>query len=266
MEVRIENSFECLSQDEWDKYLGANIFEKMFLPEGALGESVNFLENINAPRLHELIQEHNNKVGSLQITYALCRHYFDKGIPDEPWYISPGKNGESVQYFPKFTKEHWMRKYWFNYFSDTFYLKISSVWDCVLEIIDEYYQYGIIKDLRFRSNIFKKLSGDNPKLLDLFNDIQQNPLYTEAQMYRTAAAHGISASEVSGKVQIKRDTVIETPKLVDGKVLNKKAKAKVVISLGVGNYTNVKTIMKNIEEYAKFSGFKICELIKLMEK
>ena len=70
MEVRVEDSFEVLSQEEWDKYLGTDIFDNMFFEAGTLGESGDILQNITRPRLHELIQEHNNKVGSLRITYA----------------------------------------------------------------------------------------------------------------------------------------------------------------------------------------------------
>lgn len=146
MEVRIEGSFESLSQDEWDKYLGVEFFEDMFIKEGSLRDSEDIIQNISTPRLHELIQEHNNKVGSLRITYALCRHYFDRGIPDDPWYISPGKNGESVQYFPEFKEEHWMRKYWFNYFADAFYLKMSAVWDSI--IITAQLKMGMLLRLR----------------------------------------------------------------------------------------------------------------------
>lgn len=70
------------------------------------------------PILMEEIDELNNKVGSVKVSYALCRHYYDKGIPDKPYYISPGKDGQSVQYFPNFKNKHWMRLYWFNHFAD----------------------------------------------------------------------------------------------------------------------------------------------------
>lgn len=88
-EVRIEGSFELLSQEEWDKYMDTHIFDNMRLEDNDLGASSDVLLSLSHPRLHEMIQEHNNKVGSLLITYALCKHYFDKGIPDDPWYISP---------------------------------------------------------------------------------------------------------------------------------------------------------------------------------
>lgn len=100
MEVRIEGSFESLSQDEWDKYLSVEFFEDMFIKEGALGES--------------------------------------------------------VQYFPEFKEEHWMRKYWFNYFADTFYLKMSAVGDSIIEIINEKYQFGFRQDLRFRARGYSR--------------------------------------------------------------------------------------------------------------
>ena len=32
------------------------------------------------PILMEEIDELNNKVGSVKVSYALCRHYYDKGI------------------------------------------------------------------------------------------------------------------------------------------------------------------------------------------
>ena len=265
MEVKIEDSFESLSQDEWDKYLSVDFFEGMFIKEGSLGESEDIFQNISTPRLHELIQEHNNKVGSLRITYALCRHYFDRGIPDDPWYISPGKNGESVQYFPKFKEAHWMRKYWFNYFADTFYLKVSAVWDSVIEIINEKYQYGFQQDLRLRSNVFKKLKDDNKDLLDLFNAIQSDDLYIEAQKFRNATAHGTSAGDISNTVTTQRDVITEIPELVDGKLTKKMIKAEKVVTVGVGDYTKTETIMTHIEQYSKFTGLKIQEFINLME-
>jgi len=265
MELRIDNSFEVPTQDEWDKYLGTDIFDDLRLAVGTLGETSDILQSMAHPRLHEIIQEHNNKVGSLNVTYALCRHYYDKGIPDDPWFISPGSKGQSIEYFPKFNEEHWMQKYWFNYFSDTYYLKISAVWDSVIEIINEYYRYAFVQDLRFRNNVFKKLKTDNPALLDVFNKIQSNQLYMDAQKYRTAAAHGTSAGEVTNTVSTKHDVMTQVPEVKDGKLTYKTVKAKTVVAVGAGEYTNVSTIMTNMEEYAKFSGVKLKEIIKLME-
>ncbi|MBO5622102.1 MAG: hypothetical protein J5959_10790, partial [Butyrivibrio sp.] len=58
---------------------------------------------------------------------------------------------------------------------------------------------------------------------------------------------------------------IEVPEVVNGKLTKKTINAKKVVGLGVGDYTNAKTIMTNIEQYSRFSGIKIQEAIKLME-
>lgn len=273
-EIRIEGSFELLSQDEWDKYLGTDIFDDMRIEDTDLEVSGDIFASLSHPGLHEMILKHNNKVGSLLITYALCRHYYDKGIPDDPWYISPGKDGQSIQYMPLFQEEHWMRQYWFNYFSDTYYLKISSVWDSVIEIINSFYSLGYASDLRLRSNVLKWLKTNKPSLYDVFNNIMTEVVYTDAQKYRTAAVHGTSAGTVTNTVKTQSDVWTEVlatddegkPILDDnGKITMKKVKASAVISMCVGDYTNVKTIMNNMEEYAKFTGGKIKEIISLIK-
>ena len=111
MNVRIEESFELLSQQEWDDFLAVNYFDNMIIDGSKFGIIDDFIGSIGKPKLPEIIQQHNNKIGDCKITYCFCRHYYDRGIPDDPWYSSPGENGESIQYFPYFKKEHWMRKY-----------------------------------------------------------------------------------------------------------------------------------------------------------
>ena len=273
-DVHIEASFELLTQDEWDEYLGVNLFDEMRIEMEYFGVSMNdFPPNLSHPRLAELIQEHNNKVGSVAITYTLCRHYFDKGIPDEPWYMSPGREGQSIQYFPDFKEEHRMRPYWFNYFSDTFYLKISSVWDSTLEILNHYYLLDFPNDLRLRDNVIKWVKRNVGSIASVFLEVQQNQLYKDAQSYRTLAAHGTSAATVSNTVKSCKDEWVEIhDRDSNGKLLldknnqpiMKKVKAKAVISMTVGDYTNVATILKNMEEYSYYSGQKIQEIIGLI--
>lgn len=272
-EIRIEGSLELLSQEEWDKYLGTHLFDDMRLDEVDFGVSGNMSSDLSHPRMHEIIQEHNNKVGSLVVTYALCKHYYDKGIPDDPWYISPGNEGQSVQYMPLFKEEHWMRQYWFNYFSDTFYLKISSVWDSVIEIINHFYVLGNPSDLRLRSNVLKWLKSDKPDINKVFEEVLKAQIYTDAQKYRTAAAHGTSAGTVRNTVKEQNDVwteVLATDKdgkpILDenGKVTMKKVKAAKIISMCVGDYTNVTTIAKNIDDYAIYTGSKIKEIVSFI--
>ena len=44
--------------------------------------------------------------------------YHRKGIPDDPWFISPGKEGQSVQYLPNFEEKHFWYKSQFDYYAD----------------------------------------------------------------------------------------------------------------------------------------------------
>lgn len=133
MKVDFENSFELLSQEEWNQYLSEEKIDSIMVDKGVFAK---FSDKIMMyPILMEEIDELNNKVGSIKVSYALCRHYYDKGIPDKPYYISPGKDGQSVQYFPNFKNEHWMRLYWFNHFADAAYMKLFSVWDTLDEAV-----------------------------------------------------------------------------------------------------------------------------------
>lgn len=273
MSIRIEQSFELLSQEEWDTYLGTTLFNGMHIDESAFGVSREGLPDMEHPRLAEMIFDHNNKVGTLPITYALCRHYFDKGIPDDPWYISPGKDGSGVQYMPLFEDVHWMRRYWFNYFSDTYYLKISSVWDSVIEILNHYYELDYKSNFWLKIKVEKWLKDNVPDVYDIIESVFKDSKFINAQKYRTLAAHGTSPGTVTNTVTSKKDVWVDVPAdgkdgkpLVDveGHLVMKKVKAKRVVSIGVGDYTNVATIMKNMEEYAVFSGESIKKIVKKM--
>ena len=57
----------------------------------------------------------------------------------------------------------------------------------------------------------------------------------------------------------------QVPEVKDGKLTYKTVKVKTVVASGVGEYTNASTIMTNMEKYAKYSGKKLKEILKLME-
>ena len=158
MKVDFENSFELLSQEEWNEYLGEEKIDSIMVDKETFAK---FSDRIMMyPILMEEIDELNNKVGSVKVSYALCKHYYDKGIPDKPYYISPGKDGQSVQYFPNFENEHWMRLYWFNHFADATYMKLFSVWDSVTEILD----MNIDKNMRFKFRVMDELKQKNNRI------------------------------------------------------------------------------------------------------
>lgn len=264
MNIRNENSFELLAQQEWDDYLAVDYFDDMIIDKGKFGITNDFLGSIDMPKLPEMIRQHNNKIGDCKITYCFCRHYYDKGIPDDPWYVSPGKNGESIQYFPNFEEQHWMRKYWFSYFADTYYLKVSAVWDSIVELLNYYYRLGYKTDYQLKGNVLQWLKTNKKDLYNELHALWKNQIFQDATKYRNSAAHGVSENEIHNTVS-EEDNVETTVPEVDknGNVTYKKITGKVITGR-VGDYTNVKTIMDNIKDYAILSGKEIQSIISLM--
>lgn len=275
MEFRIDNTFELLTQEEWNKYLDSELFASMLIEPNLFSVSDDhFARLVFNQGLVNYIRQHNNKVGTLKVSYALCRHYFDKGIPDEPWYISPGRNGESVQYMPEFKSEDWLKRYWFSYFAEAVYFKLFSIWDSVVGFINEYYQMGHVEDYRFRSNVMKSLNSQRKDIKDFMSDILNEQIYSDANMYRTKIVHGSTPTDVSSGININRNSDAEVVdrnedgslKLTeDGKVIMKKVKASLQVSFGVGEYTNTKKLMDNIDTFSDFSGQKIKRIVDMIK-
>lgn len=266
MEFNIWDAFEQLDASERDEMPGTEKLETLRIDPSELDvTTVSYSIDISHPRIGEMLSEHNNKVGSLMITYTLAFHYYNKGIPDDQWFISPGKNGQSVQYMPNFATEHWGRLFWFSYFADSYYLKIMSLWDSLLEILNHYYGYNFTIDLRLRSNVMAKLKTEHKPVYDILIGMLSDPLYTQAQVYRTAAAHGTSPSTVTNTVTFEKDVDCE----VFDKVENGKAVMKTVrgtrITHRVGDYTKVYDIAKHMNEFAEYCGGKIHEIISTMK-
>lgn len=260
MEHRIDNTFEHPTQEEWDEYLGSTLFENMIIDLETFSVTQDFISQMVFNQgVGNYIRQHNNKVGTLNVSYALCRHYFDKGIPDDPWYISPGKEGQTIQYMPKFQSKDWMFRYWFSYFSEAVYFKLFSIWDSVVGLINEYYQMDHVEDLRFKTNVMKSLKSQHNDIAEFMAGILQETIYKNANMYRTKIVHGATPNDISSGVNIKRNTEAEvidrnedgTLKMTDdGRVIMKKVKASIQISDGVGDYTGTKIIMDNIEKFS----------------
>ncbi len=260
MTVEFESSFELLTQEEWNQYLGEEKIDSIMIDKSMFDK---FSDRIMMhPILMEEINALNNKVGSIKVSYALCRHYYDKGIPDNPYYISPGKEGQSVQYFPNFESEHWMRLYWFNHFADAAYMKLFSVWDSVTEILDTFYDMGIDKNMRFKFRVMDELKQkDNAIWTFLKQDVLESELYQKAERYRNSFAHYSGPSTVSNSYTMERGKEVEFPEVQeDGTIKMVKRKAT-VLSCRVGDYTYVDDIVNNILEFSDFTGKKISKLL-----
>lgn len=263
MNVELEKSFETPTQEEWNLYLSDAAMSSIIIDKNKFDAYKNQI--MMYPILMEEIEALNNKVGSMKISYALCRHYFDKGIPDDPYFISPGNNGESVQYFPNFQEEHWMRLYWFNHFAETVYTKLFSVWDSITEILDTFYGMNIDKNMRFKFRVIEKMQQLDPDIWSfLKNDIIDNDLYKTADRYRNAFIHYTAPSFVGNSYSIEQNKEVDIPEVQEDGTVKMIRKRATVFSCSVGDYTTVNTIIKNIQDFSDFTGKKITELLTKM--
>lgn len=269
--MNIWDAFEIPTFEDRQNLPQADELRRLRIDESELGlDPTAFC--LAHPRLRELIREYNNKVGDLLITYTLVYHYFRAGIPDDRWNQSPGNDGQSVQYMPDFSHEHWCRNMWFGYFANVYYILLSSIWDSIIEIINHYYDYDFPVDLRLKKAVLKKLKVEHPNINAIFYGIMNNDLYKKAQEYRTAASHGSPPNSVKDTIRYEKDVISTFPVLDDhgmpvlddeGKPMTKQVKTH-KISFGIGKYTPTSIIFQNMQDYAKFSAENIHAILKLM--
>jgi hypothetical protein len=146
--------------------------------------------------LKEFILQLQHRIVDSAKSYILMQHFYDLGIPDEEWHISPGRSGSSVEYFPHFKPIHFEIKDWFDYYSDVFYYKSFSFLDIVAQIFNIYYNLDIeeskVSFNKFVDNIKEK---DNELFVKLSN-IQSRPVFQQASKIRNSATHRCSPSTV----------------------------------------------------------------------
>lgn len=264
--IDIKTSFELPNDNDWNYLENKSINDIRIDISDFKDYKDRFLLY---PRLEDCILGFNNKVGSLSVTYVLCRHYYDLGIPDEPWYISPSKDGEqSVEYLPYFTSEHYPRLFWFNHFSSSLYVEVFSIWDSFIEIVNIFYDINSRADLRQRKAIIEWLKANKEDVYKIFSELKNNPIYKKANDYRTKFVHGIGPSDISDRYSYKKD--IETKMLdIDGTLSERKAVYKKVshanvMPVGIGKYVPVREVLEAFDQFVELTALKIKELINLM--
>jgi hypothetical protein len=141
------------------------------------------------------------------ISYAMLIFYKNQVKPDDPYYISPGKNGMSVEFFPKFEiKDHLMKKQ-FDFYCDVFFYKIFSALDVLWQLLNVYYQLGIkskyvsIIGRKSTDSIFlKRLKKCNEKLYYVIKQTKKDKRFIDAKNFRNSVAHRKPAGTFSSGV------------------------------------------------------------------
>lgn len=94
-------------------------------PEGSI-ERFSAVPDIRTWTVHL-----QNRLIQTRWSYVLLMFHFNKGIPDDELFISPGRKGESIEYYPHFEKKDHLVKAQFDYYADIFctsYFRLGILW------------------------------------------------------------------------------------------------------------------------------------------
>jgi hypothetical protein len=183
--------FEFPTPEDWKRIYGKSPFGQIYsLLHGTTPENRvhNALDDFTkAMTLDECLHQIERRMADVATSYVLMVFYYEKGIPDKRWYISPGRNGASVQYYPDFEDVHFQIKAWFDFYSDTLYYKLFSAWDLVGHELNVKYNLGI-KRVDFGLAI-RGLKTKDMGLYPSLKTIQDSPTYKKANKIRNDITH-----------------------------------------------------------------------------
>ncbi|NFO31869.1 hypothetical protein FDB41_16875 [Clostridium botulinum] len=193
----------------------------------------NGLEALFDTRSTELLywtREFNNRFFDFIINYEIMMNYYNSRIPDEEWYIFPGRKGESVEYFPHFENEDYAKLYIFGFYMDSLYTRYFGLIDTIYHILDGYYELEVGNSLGFIKRVINGIKKENPTLATYLESIKDDPRYIEINNFRNNQVHNYRANQVSSGL---------SPKVKQGN-------GTIMQTLSVGNYTTTSQFVNDI--------------------
>src|SRR5699024_10162593 len=121
-------------------------------------------ENIDLDHWQRLLR---NKLVSINNDFGYALFYYYKGIPDDEWYMSPGKQGQSVKYYPHVEEQHYSNLYNFSYFVDIFFLISFTVYETIGHLLFKLYIFKIKRNISFNNAILKLKDVNYPLYKEL---------------------------------------------------------------------------------------------------
>lgn len=225
-------TFEFPTKDDWKRIESSFPIRQCNLEESKFKITGESLEDIKRRSdLSEWFLHIQNRFFEVLESYIMLTFYYEKGIPDDEWWISPGKRGESVQYFPHFEERHHLTKADFDYYADVFYYKIFTLWHTIGHLLNVYYDLKIT-----RPNLYKAINTLNQKRPSLYDDLKlitDDPAFKKASELRNNIAHNHRPNSISESVTT---TAVNQ------------------VTLGVGNYVTSKEIYSNVVASMKLLG------------
>jgi hypothetical protein len=171
-----------------------------------------------------------NRVVDVGKSYVFMKYYHSLGIPDERWYISPGRAGQSVEYFPDFQNEHFVIKGWFDYYVDTFYQKLFAAWAVVGHVLNQTFSLGLKpKQIDFEPAV-KALGPSDTDVRAALMSVLEHAAFVHARALRNDITHN------------------ESPSAVGMTVSKSKTVKAVVYKMGMKSYVPSMTVLENASE------------------
>jgi len=217
---------ECPSEQDWDDIFGNSLFPDILkLVDNVKRSGKTYRDGFEFMRgieTREYYFQLRHRIADTAISYVFVVYFYNKGIPDKRWSISPGRGGSSVTYFPDFEDLHYEIKKWFDYYSDVFYYKLFSAIDIVGHILNNKQNLKIKKSKVSFSKSLKKLQGINDELLTTLNTIKQNQDFKTANNIRNDITHNYLPSSVGFSVTIdeKQGSVGERAYITSSEIIN----------------------------------------------
>ncbi len=182
--------FEFPTREDWKRIHSVSAFKKIYPVLDSLESSEHLTGDFARDlELKGWFYEIRQRIQDTAISYFFMMFYYEKGIPDKRWYISPGTSGESVQYYPDFEEVHWHIKMWFDFFSDTLYYKLFSAWNLIGHILKVKYDLEIKERDVYFSTAFKKLGDKDKNLCCCLKNVIDSPVYERANEIRNDITH-----------------------------------------------------------------------------
>ena len=190
--------FEFPTKEEWRKLEESYPFEKLEVSEDQFQYTAypqGSIERFSAlPEILTWTVHLQNRLIQTRWSYVLLMFHFNKGIPDDEWFISPGKKGQSIEYYPYFEKKDHLVKAQFDYYADIFYYKLFSAWDTLGHLLNVTYELGIERASFYKA--VEKLKTVKPALYTKLKDIMDSPDFEKMREFR----HNITHNHLPGHI------------------------------------------------------------------
>jgi Cthe_2314-like HEPN len=195
--------FEFPTKDEWRQLESSYPFKQLWISEDDFQYTNNpdgSIENFFAGSEIRTWAVHlQNRLIQVRWSYVLSMFHFNKGIPDERWFISPGKKGQSIEYYPNFEEADHFVKAQFDYYVDVFYYKLFSAWDTLGHLLNVTYELEIERADFYKA--VRKLKVIRPVLYSKFKKIMDSADFKKMREFRHNITHNHLLGHIGSSVR-----------------------------------------------------------------